>query len=78
MSGQPLTIGKDGLVTSVGSKPCNEKELQLAGTKNFMNGRITVQKRSDDYIAYLDGNLRNLTCGKTVAEAVGNLVISHM
>ena len=72
MSGQPITINEDGSVTSVGRKPENESE------KTYMNGRITVVERPNDYIAYLDGNTGMWERGKTVAEAVGKLVMLRL
>ena len=38
--------------------------------------RIRVEKRCDDYIAYVDGNKGMYDCGKTRESAIGNLIIT--
>jgi len=38
---------------------------------------ITVDKRTEDYMAYLNGDKGFWDCGKTKAEAIGNLIITH-
>lgn len=37
---------------------------------------IMVEKRNDDYMAYLADNSRVWDCGKSEAEAIGKLVLS--
>jgi len=37
---------------------------------------ITVVKRSDDYMAYADGNTGTWECGKTPEAAIGKLMIT--
>ena len=39
--------------------------------------RITVERRADDFMAYLDGDKARWESGKTATEAIGKLVISH-
>lgn len=38
---------------------------------------ITVSRRSDDYHACVSGEPGKWDCGKTISEAVGNLIMSH-
>ncbi len=38
---------------------------------------IVVDKRPDDYIAYLDGRKEVWGCGASAYEAIGNLVNGH-
>lgn len=40
-------------------------------------GRITVEARADDYMAYFDGDKARWESGSTVGGAIGKLVISH-
>lgn len=39
--------------------------------------KITVVKRSSDFMAYLDGNKALWGCGKSPGEAVASVVYSH-
>ena len=39
--------------------------------------KITIEKRSDDWMAYLDGDRRIWDCGRSPQSAIGNLVLSH-
>jgi hypothetical protein len=52
--------------------------MKYGEEKTFMGGRITVLRRADDYMAYLDGNKGKWEAGKTIAEVIGKLVISHL
>ena len=38
---------------------------------------IVVEKRSDDYMAYLESDKAIWGCGSTVVEAVGELIYFH-
>lgn len=40
-------------------------------------GRITVEKRRDDYMAFANGNREQWESGSTMEEAIGKLVVSH-
>jgi hypothetical protein len=39
--------------------------------------KITVRKRTDDYIAFLNDNKKWWDCGKTPQSAIGNLILTH-
>lgn len=39
--------------------------------------KITVRKRADDWIAYLNDNLGRWESGKTSTEAIGKLIVSY-
>jgi predicted RNase H-like HicB family nuclease len=39
--------------------------------------RIVVEKRSNDYMAYLEGNKTIWAAGKTIYEAIGDLILHH-
>jgi hypothetical protein len=41
-------------------------------------GAITVERRGDDFMAYVTGHKEKWECGKTPEEAVGKLVIKQM
>lgn len=38
---------------------------------------ILVERRSSDVLAFIEGNRSLWDCGKSAAEAIGNLVITH-
>lgn len=40
-------------------------------------GRITITVRSGDFHAHIDGDRAQWSCGRTVAEAIGSLILSH-
>lgn len=42
-----------------------------------MKTYITITRRTDDFHAAIAGDARIWDCGKTQAEAVGNLIMSH-
>jgi hypothetical protein len=39
--------------------------------------KIIVEKRSDDFIAYIEGHKELWECGKYRSVAIGNLIITH-
>lgn len=40
-------------------------------------GRILVERRSEDYMAYLEGHREIWGCGKDYDSAIGDLIRSH-
>lgn len=46
---------------------------------DFWNvGRITFTVRADDFHVHVDGDRRKWACGRTVNEALGSLLSSHL
>ena len=39
--------------------------------------KIIIEKRSDDYMAYLEGNRGIWDCGPSISMAIGKLMITH-
>ncbi len=39
--------------------------------------KIIVEKRPDDYMAYLEGNKGIWDCGPSISMAIGKLMITH-
>ena len=39
--------------------------------------KILYTKRSDDWMAYIEGDKKIWACGKTILEAIGNLILTH-
>jgi hypothetical protein len=50
----------------------------LVGQWNvYLDGSITVIRRTDDYMAHITDNKAHWDCGKTPEEAIGRLIIFH-
>jgi hypothetical protein len=43
----------------------------------YLKETITVQRRSDDYMAYVTGSACLWAAGDSAREAIGNLVMTH-
>lgn len=40
--------------------------------------KITVEKRSEDYMAFVNDDRRIWGCGKSPQEAIGDVIMSHV
>ncbi len=52
--------------------------MNIGESKTYLDGKITVQRRSSDYMAYLTDNKAKWESGTTIEEALGKLVVSLM
>lgn len=49
----------------------------MEGVVTMIINRIIVEKRIDDFIAYIEGDRTIWGCGNTKNAAIGNLVSTH-
>jgi hypothetical protein len=52
-------------------------KIQKEDVTSMSSKRIVVEKRSNDYMAYLEGNKTIWAAGKTIYEAIGDLILHH-
>ncbi len=49
----------------------------LGSQEQFLGGAVTVVRRMDDFMAYVGENRAEWGAGKTVHEAIGDVVLHH-